>query len=93
MKLILNLFSLYKGKLPKKLMLTMKLSVILSLAAILNVSASVYSQNKKLSIQVENIQLRDLFREIENNTEYAFFFNDRYSELEKLVTLESFSGL
>jgi TonB-linked SusC/RagA family outer membrane protein len=89
MKLILNLFSLFKGKLPKKLMLTMKLSVILSLAAILNVSASVYSQNKKLSIQVENIQLRDLFREIENNTEYAFFFNDRYSELEKLVTLES----
>jgi TonB-linked SusC/RagA family outer membrane protein len=67
----------------------MKLSVVFSLAAILNVSASVYSQNKKLSIQVENIQLRDLFREIENKTEYAFFFNDRYSELENLVNLES----
>ncbi len=89
MKLILNLFSLNKGKLPKRLMLTMKLSVIFSLVAILNVSASVYSQNKKLSIQVENIQLRDLFREIENNSEYAFFFNDRYAELEKLVNLES----
>ncbi|HJX71081.1 MAG TPA: carboxypeptidase-like regulatory domain-containing protein, partial [Bacteroidales bacterium] len=67
----------------------MKLSVIFSLVAILHVSASVYSQNKKLSIHVENIQLRDLFREIENNTEYAFFFNDKYGELEELVNLES----
>ncbi|MBN2610788.1 MAG: TonB-dependent receptor [Bacteroidales bacterium] len=67
----------------------MKLSVLISLLAVLNVTANVYSQNKKLSIQVENIQLRDLFREIENKTEYAFFFNDRYADLENLVTLKT----
>ncbi len=87
MKLTLNLYSTGVAILTKKLLLTMKLFIIISMLAVLNVTASVYSQNKKLSIQVENVQLRDLFREIENNSEYAFFFNDQYSQLDKRVSL------
>jgi TonB-linked SusC/RagA family outer membrane protein len=88
-KLILRFFSIPRGNQLKRLLLTMKLTVFLSLLAVINLTASVYSQNKKISIQVENIQLRDLFREIENNSEYAFFFNDQYSQLENKVSVET----
>jgi TonB-linked SusC/RagA family outer membrane protein len=87
-KLILKYSPKLRGKQLKRLLLTMKLTVILSLFAVINLTANVYSQNKKISIQVEDIQLRDLFREIENNSEYAFFFNDQYSQLESTVSLE-----
>jgi TonB-dependent starch-binding outer membrane protein SusC len=92
MKLILTLFSLLKGNHLKRLILTMKLCILISLLAVLNATASVYSQNKKISIKAEDVQLRDLFREIENNSEYAFFFSDQYAELDKKVTLEVNDG-
>lgn len=88
MKLILTCFSSIWGKQSKRLILTMNFMVLISLFAVLNVSASVYSKGEKISINVEDIQLRELFREIENNSEYAFFFNDQYTELDNRVSLE-----
>ena len=58
--------------------------LILSLFAVTLSTASVYSENQKISISVADMQLRELFREIENNSEYAFFFNDQFAELEEL---------
>jgi TonB-linked SusC/RagA family outer membrane protein len=88
-KLILKFFSILGLKQLKRLILIMKLTTLLSLLAVINLTASVYSQDKEISIQAENIQLRDLFREIENNSEYAFFFNDQYSQLENKVTVKT----
>jgi TonB-linked SusC/RagA family outer membrane protein len=87
-KLILKFFSILGLKQLKRLILIMKLTALLSLLAVINLTASVYSQKKEISIQVENIQLRDLFREIENNSEYAFFFNDQYAQLENKVSVK-----
>ncbi len=89
MKNNLNYFTSGRSRKFKLLLLTMKLTVFLCMIAALNISAAVYSQDKKISIKAENIQLRDLFREIENNSDYAFFFNDQYSQLDKRVTLET----
>ncbi|MGD2035717.1 MAG: SusC/RagA family TonB-linked outer membrane protein, partial [Bacteroidales bacterium] len=51
--------------------------------------ANVYSDSsKKISIKVEDVQLRDLFREIEKNSEYSFFFNEQFEELNKKVSME-----
>ena len=66
---------------------TLNLTFLLGLVTVFNASATVLSQDKKLSIQVENVQLRDLFREIEDNSEYSFFFNDQYAQLDKKVSL------
>jgi TonB-linked SusC/RagA family outer membrane protein len=88
-KLILKFFFILGLKQLKRLILIMKLTTLLSLLAVINLTASIYSQDKEISIQVENIQLRDLFREIENNSEYAFFFNDQYSQLENTVTVKT----
>jgi TonB-dependent starch-binding outer membrane protein SusC len=93
MKLILTIFSfLLRGKHLKRLELIMKLSFLISLLAVLNVTASVFSQNKKISINADNVQLRELFREIEKNSEYAFFFSDSYAELDNKVSFEIKDG-
>ncbi len=88
MKLILTNFSSLWGKQSKRLMLTIKLAALISLIAVMNISANVFSKGEKISINVEDIQLRELFREIENNSDYAFFFNDQYGELDNRVSLE-----
>lgn len=90
MKITLMYLSfLIKGRQSKRLLLIMKLSAILSLCAVLQVTATVYSQNDKISIQVQDIKLRDLFREIENHSQYAFFFNDQYAQLDTKVSYHS----
>lgn len=84
----LKLFPGLSGKVTKPALLAMRMVIIISAFAWLNASAAVYSESNAISIQVENIKLRDLFREIENNSDYAFFFNDEFAELDKSVSLE-----
>ena len=88
MNFILTYFSLLRRKQSKRLIKTMQLVIAISLIAVINVAAAVYSEGEKISINVEDVQLRELFREIENNSGYAFFFNDQYRELDKRVSLE-----
>ena len=52
---------LYSGEI-KSFLLLMKLTFILTLAATLNVSALVYSQNSKLNLSVEGQTLRDVLK-------------------------------
>lgn len=88
MKKNLKNVSFIKWRKLKKVIFTMKLLMVLTLVAALNVSAIVHSQDNKLSIQAESIKLRDLLREIESKSNYAFFFNDQYSDLEQKITLK-----
>jgi len=71
-----------------RLHLTSKLFFIIGLFAVLNASANVYSDSKRISIQVKDVEIRELFREIENNSEYTFFFNEQFAELDKKVSMD-----
>jgi TonB-dependent starch-binding outer membrane protein SusC len=87
MRLILTRFFASGRNQSKRLRLILHFFFLISLIAVVNVTASVYSTSNAISVQVENVKLRDLFREIENNSDYAFFFNDQYAELDKEVSL------
>ncbi len=52
--------------------------VLLVSVGIINLHAanSAYSQNKKLNLNLTNTSLKDVFREIEANSEYIFFYSD-----------------
>jgi len=89
MNLILTRFSKLFGKQSKRFIMTMLPALLLSLFAVVNVTASVYSQKDKISIQADDVRLRDLLREIENNSEYAFFFNDQFAQLDTKVSFVS----
>jgi TonB-linked SusC/RagA family outer membrane protein len=59
----------------KKTLLIMKLTAILLFAACLQVSATGYSQ--KITLSQNNVSLRQVFKEIGNQSGYQFFYKDR----------------
>ena len=59
-----------------KLFLVMKLTTFLVLALILNVTAAGYSQNSKVSVNVENGTLSEIFSQIEAQSNYRFFYQN-----------------
>lgn len=72
-----------------KIFLIMRLSLILLLAGVLQVSASVYSQNSRLTGSFKDKSVKEILDEIENNTEYRFFYNENFIDLKKKVTVEA----
>jgi len=65
----------------------MKLIKLLGFLVLVQLPVNLFAQDQKLNLNVENMRLRDVFREIENISDYAFFFSDQYAELDKTVTL------
>ncbi len=72
----------------KKIILIMRLSTILLLFGMLSASASVYSQNKKFSLNLENVSIRTLFQEIEKQSEFSFLYNDGFEDLDRNVSID-----
>lgn len=71
----------------QKTFLTMKVTFLLVLITVLQVSASVYSQSTKLALDVKDMQLSDVIKTIEEKSDYRFFFSDNYKEMDTKVTL------
>ncbi len=75
---------LERGKM-QKLYKVMKLSVVLMIVGMVQLSATVHSQNEKLTVKEKNISLSDLLWKIQNQTDFVFTFNsamvEQYSSL------------
>lgn len=63
-------------RLLKKLLRIMKLTSILILVFVISVSASSYSQSTKLTLQVKNGTFVDVLKQIENQSEFYFYYNN-----------------
>lgn len=84
-----NLFGLIfpgRGKM-KKLLLIMKLTTILLLAFTLQISATVYSQSTKFSLDFRGKTVREVFNIIEDQSRFRFFFNDDFKFIDEKVNL------
>jgi TonB-linked SusC/RagA family outer membrane protein len=67
-----------------KLLRVMKLTVFLVLILVIDVSASLYSQNSKVTVKVENGTINEIFNKIEEQSEYRFFYqNEQISDVER----------
>lgn len=84
-KIEFGIFS-YFGK-KRKLLLTMKLTLIFLLACFMQVSATVYSQTTKLTFDAKNKRVEDILREIEEKSDFRFFYQREQVELERRVDL------
>jgi TonB-linked SusC/RagA family outer membrane protein len=68
----------------------MKLVIIMLTLGALSVFSDTYSQTTLLSLQLEKQGIKDIFDEIEKNTEYVFFFSDEIkSEISKKVSISA----
>jgi hypothetical protein len=71
-----------------KLLLIMKLTFLITFLTVMQVFGSVYSQNTRLSLSVEDKSMRDVFKLIEQESNFRFFYNDEFNELNKKVNLD-----
>jgi TonB-linked SusC/RagA family outer membrane protein len=67
----------------------MKLTMTLLLFAILSATAgSTYSQSARINLKMKDASLVDVFREIERNSEFGFFFKSEELDLNKQVSID-----
>lgn len=80
--------SFFKDKELQKILLIMKNSMLIFLITALHTSASVFSHGQSFSLTANNKTVREVFRQIEDETSYRFFYNEEFSELSKSVSFE-----
>src|SRR5690606_12416042 len=75
-----------KRRLTAKTLLAMKLSAIILLSACLQVSAKGYAQ--RVTLSEKNASLETVFRYIEKQTGYVFFFDQHLLDKAKKVSVD-----
>jgi TonB-linked SusC/RagA family outer membrane protein len=72
------------GNLLKK----MKLLVAFFFAGLLAVSASTYSQQTKLNLKFNEVTVKEVFKQIEERSEFVFFYNEDYIDVYRKVSID-----
>ena len=65
----------------------MKLTCIILMTIMLQISATGYSQITKLDVRLENVTVKEVFKTIEAQSEFRFFYSDDLSFINKRVSL------
>ncbi|HNX56997.1 MAG TPA: carboxypeptidase-like regulatory domain-containing protein, partial [Prolixibacteraceae bacterium] len=63
----------------------MKLALFLMVVGIMQSVASVYSQNKHFNMNEKEISIKDALRQIENKSEFRFFYEEKKLDVESKV--------
>lgn len=70
-----------------KTLLIMKISCLLTVFCVLQVSATGYSQSTLLNLNLQNKTVREVLKAIESESEFRFFYNDDFTSLNKKIDL------
>ncbi len=71
----------------RKLFLIMRLSFIMICCCLIQVSASTYSQNTRLDIKLKDLSIKELFKEIKDQSDFTFVYN--VDDVEKLENVNA----
>lgn len=82
-------YSLNSPSLPLKFLRVMKLSVLLTCILSVNLMASVYSQNARFDLDIKDQSVRDILKTIEKESQFRFFYNDEFNDLDKKLTFST----
>ncbi len=66
----------------------MKISLLLLTIGVLQVNASLYSQNVRFNLNIKDQPVREVLKEIENKSEFRFFYSDNLLFLDQIVQLK-----
>jgi TonB-dependent starch-binding outer membrane protein SusC len=80
-------FFLYRKK--EKILLTMKLLLCFFIFSVLNVSGSIFSQSARFDLAVNGKTVKEVFKDIESQSSYRFLYNDDFSGLSRVVSLNT----
>ncbi len=73
----------------QKILLKMKLTLFLILAGLLQVSATVYSQNTKFSLDIRGKQVAEVLKQIEEESNFRFFYQREQVDVTRTVNLKA----
>ena len=79
----------FERRCNQKLLLKMKLTVVTLLVCMLQVSASVYSQTTKLTLDFQEKKISEVLKEIEETTDYRFFYQREQVNVDRKVDLQA----
>ena len=72
----------------KKISLCMKLCVLFLICSIsLAYANDTYAQKTEFSITVTNQTVKSVLKEIENNSDFDFFFSNKYVDVDRIVSI------
>ena len=72
-----------------KILLRMKILTVFMLITIATVSAKSYSQQTKLSINLSDVTIAQVFREIEQSSEFILLYNEKTLDLSRKVNVSA----
>ena len=73
----------------KKWLLMAKFTTVIIMAALLQVSASGYSQTGELNLKMKNATILEIFKQIEAESTFRFFYDNDQIDLMRKVTIET----
>lgn len=73
------------GNLLKK----MRLLVTFFLSGLLTVSATTYSQQTKFRLKFNDATVKEVFKQIEDNSEFILFYNEDYVDVNRRVSIDA----
>lgn len=66
----------------------MKLTLFFLLAALMHVSASVYSQQTKLSVTMRDVTVKEVLKQIEEQSEFFFLYKNTDIDVNRIVSVD-----
>lgn len=72
----------------KNLLKKMKLLIAFFFTGLLAVSASTYSQQARLNLKLAEATVQEVFKQIEENSEFVFFYNEDYIDVSRKVNID-----
>ena len=72
----------------KKLSRVMKLYLLILVLTVSSVSASVYSQNARLTLKMQNATIAEVFDAIEKQSDFFFFYNKEQTNDQQRVSVD-----
>jgi hypothetical protein len=70
-----------------KLLNIMKITFLLNWVCLVAFSSTTFSQNQSFTLKLENIKVKEIFKAIENQSTYRFFYNDQLSDINRIVNI------
>ncbi|MDP4205469.1 MAG: TonB-dependent receptor [Bacteroidota bacterium] len=67
----------------------MKILAVLMFVAVFNVSASTYAQNKKITLNLSNSSIKEVFNQIEKQSEFTIFYKSNDVDLNKTINVRA----
>lgn len=87
------MFSININRNIQKILMIMKLTTFFFLISILSIAAKGYSQHARLNLSLQNASIKELFQEIEKQSEFNFFYKDDQIDVNKMVNIEADNSL